>query len=75
VGPVAASLSDMGSMYNEMLAELKKSHNNEGEIGKLKAELAQLKVIADNNQSDISKMSAQISQANQKKAAPVQQKQ
>lgn len=78
VGPVAASLSDMGAMYNELLAELKKSHDTNGVIGKLKAELAQLKVIADNNQSDISKMSAQISQiaqAVQKKPQSVQQKQ
>lgn len=68
VGPTAASVSDMSSMYNEILAELKKSHDQEGEISKLKAEIAQLKVVTDNNQTDISKISARLSQAAQKKA-------
>lgn len=73
VGPTAASLSDMSAMYNEILGELKKSHDQEGEIVKLKSELAQTKMISENTQAELSKLAAQVSQLIPKTQKKVQQ--
>jgi hypothetical protein len=74
VGITASSPSDMASLYNEIYAELKKSQAAEGELLKLKAELAQVKIIAENATSDVSKFSSQLSQLISRNRTPVTNK-
>lgn len=61
LGIESKSVSDMVSLYNELLEELKKAKANEGELVKLKAELAQVRQIADNVNEATSKISATVS--------------
>jgi hypothetical protein len=58
----AMTVSNMGSMYNELLEELKKAKIAEAEVVKLKAELEQLKIMANNAVSDVAKFSSLLSQ-------------
>lgn len=69
VGPTAASLSDMASLYNELLAELQKARIAEGELVKVRAELEQVKMASANATTDLSKLSSQVSQMRQKREA------
>jgi hypothetical protein len=60
VGIESKSVSDMVALYNELLEELKVAKANEGELVKLKAELAQVKQIADNANEASAKASAAL---------------
>lgn len=64
----AMTVSNMGSLYNELLNELKKAKVAEGELVKLRAELEQLKIIAGNATTEVAKMSSAISQIRVPKA-------
>lgn len=56
------TVSNMGAMYNELLEELKKARAAEGELVRLKAELEQLKIVANNATSDVAKIASAVSQ-------------
>lgn len=67
-GIESKSVSDMVALYNELLEELKVAKANEGELVKIKAELAQVKQIADNANESLSKMNATVSLLSSSKA-------
>lgn len=67
VGIAAHSLSDMASLYNQLLEELQKAKIAEGELVKIRAELEQVKMSSANATSDLSKLSSQVNQMKTKK--------
>ena len=51
----------MVALYNELLEELKVAKANEGELVKLKAELAHVRQVADNANEAVVKVNAALS--------------
>lgn len=69
VGIESKSVSDMVALYNELLEELKVAKANEGELVKLKAELAHVRQVADNANEAVVKVNAALSMMTPKSKA------